>query len=89
MKTKKDWYGVLNSEIESFKQSQMFEITKLPLGKSLIGGKWVHKAKVDADGNSKCKTRYVAKGYTQIEDIDYTEAHTHTHTHTHISERYL
>ena len=69
----KDWCDAMNSEIESLKQNKVFEITRLPPGKSLIGGKWVYTTKVDAEGNSKCKARYVAKGYAQREDIDYTE----------------
>ena len=69
----KDWCDAMNSEMESLKQNKVFEITQLPPGKSLIGGKWVYTTKVDVEGNSKCKARYVAKGYAQREDIDYTE----------------
>ena len=69
----KNWCGAMNSEIESLKQNKVFEITKLSPGKSLIGGKWVYTTKVDAEENSRCKARFVAKGYAQREDIDYTE----------------
>ena len=48
-----DWCDAMNSETQSLKQNKVFEITILPPGKSLIGGKWVYKKKVDAEGNSK------------------------------------
>ncbi len=54
-------------------ENDTFEITELPKGKSLIGGKWVYATKLDADGNVKHKARYVAKGYSQKENVDYSE----------------
>ena len=45
-----------------------------PEVRKVIGGKWVHTIKVNADGSiSQFKTRLVAKGYEQKVNVDYTE----------------
>lgn len=49
-------------------------MTSLPPGNVPIGCKWVYKIKLKADGSVKgYKARLMAKGYTQIEDIDFYE----------------
>ena len=67
------WREAMNSEMESLVDNNVFELSKLPEGKSLVGGRWVFASKFDADGNLKHKARYVAKGYSQKENIDYFE----------------
>ena len=38
-----------------------------------MGGRWVYAVKESPDGSETCKARYVAKGYGQVEGIDYKE----------------
>ena len=46
----------------------------LPLGKSVVGCKWIYKVKTYSDGSIKrYKARLVAKGFTQEYRIDYEE----------------
>ena len=59
--------------MESLVQNDTFNVEELPKGQTLIGGKWVYATKLDANGNIKHKARYVAKGYSQKENVDYSE----------------
>lgn len=46
----------------------------LPVGKTLIGCKWVYKVKYKADGSvERHKARIVAKGFTQQEGLNYND----------------
>lgn len=46
----------------------------LPLRKKLIGCKWVYKIKFKFDGTVECcKAILVARGYNQVEGLDYHE----------------
>lgn len=68
-----EWQVAMDEEYDALKQNNTFEITKLPPGKTVVGGRWVYALKQDSSGNEKFKARYVAKGYTQIKGINYDE----------------
>lgn len=52
----------------------MWDIVDRPTNAPVVGGRWHFKIKLNPDGTiSKFKARYVAKGYTQTEGVDYTE----------------
>ena len=43
-------------------------------GKSVVTSKWIYKIKHAADGSiEKYKARFVARGFSQIEGVDYEE----------------
>lgn len=70
-----NWVQAINNEIEALEQNKTWEITELHLGKLAIGLKWVYKIKRHPDGRiDRYKFRLVAKGFHQIEGIDYTES---------------
>ena len=68
-----EWRKAMEEEMESLKENDTFELTTLPVGKSPVGGKWVYTIKENAEGSETLKARYVAKGYSQVEGIDYQE----------------
>ena len=68
------WKEAVQSEYDSLKSNETWELAELPHGRNAIGSKWVFKHKRDADGKiHKCKARLVAKGYSQISGVDYDE----------------
>ena len=52
--------------------------SSMPEGQKTISGKWVFVRKHDTDGNlTRLKGRYVARGFSQREGIDYAANHTY------------
>ena len=67
-----NWKQAMDDEIKSLESNDTFTVTEIPETKTVVGGKWVYTVK----GNHKnpvYKARYVAKGYSQVEGIDFTE----------------
>eukprot|EP00253_Pinus_taeda_P007007 PITA_07007 len=61
-------------EYDSIVRNSAWEIVPRPEGKSVVGQRWVYKVKQATDGSvEKYKARFVARGFSQIEGIDYEE----------------
>ena len=56
----------MDSEMKSLRENGTFTITELPVGKNVVGGKWVYNIKHTAQGEQIYKARYVAKGFSQV-----------------------
>ncbi|KAL6490090.1 hypothetical protein MHYP_G00004350 [Metynnis hypsauchen] len=67
------WDDAMKEEMQSLTENETFTLTPLPRGKQAVGGRWVYAVKENTDGSEICKARYVAKGYGQVEGIDYKE----------------
>lgn len=67
------WKEAMEEEIKSLNENETFILTTLPEGRTAVGGKWVYTVKEKADGSNLHKARFVAKGYSQVEGVDYTE----------------
>ena len=65
----------MNLEVEALNRNKTWEeITELPIGRKAIGGKWVFKIKYKSNGEvERYKARWVAKGCSQKEGVDYDE----------------
>jgi hypothetical protein len=61
-------------EYSSIMKNDVWEVVPRPEGKSVIGSRWIYRIKHVADGSvDKFKARFVAKGFSQKEGIDFSE----------------
>ena len=67
------WHKAMTEEINALEENNTYELTPQPEGRSAVGGKWVFTKKIGPNNEEKFKARFVAKGYSQIENIDYHE----------------
>ncbi|GKA09532.1 putative reverse transcriptase domain-containing protein [Tanacetum coccineum] len=68
------WVEAMNLEMEALNRNMTWVKTELPVGRILIGYKWVFKVKCKSDGSiERFKARLVVKWYNQKEGIDYEE----------------
>ena len=66
------WKDAMDEEMQSLRENQTFELVELPEGKTTVGGRWVYAVKeAPNDGGDLYKARFVAKGFSQTEGIDY------------------
>ncbi|KAK9146703.1 hypothetical protein Sjap_006606 [Stephania japonica] len=69
------WVEPMHKELQALESNGTWEITDLPKGKRAFGSKWVYKVKLHPYGSlDRCKARLLAKGYNQIEGVDFTES---------------
>ena len=61
-------------EYEFIVRNSAWEIVPRPVGKSVVGSRWIYKVKQVVYGSvKKHKAIFVAQGFSQIEGIDYEE----------------
>ena len=68
------WMKAAQEEMDSLLEHDNWSLTKPPLGRKVIGSRWVFKIKHDENGDAeRYKCRLVAQGYTQAQGTDYHE----------------
>jgi hypothetical protein len=68
------WQDAMAEEYQSILNNDVWDIVSRPEGKSVVTSKWIYKIKHAADGSvEKYKARFVARGFSQVEGIDYEE----------------
>ena len=61
-------------EYDSIMKNQVWEVVPRPQGKKVLGSRCIYKVKHATDGSvEKYKARFVAKGSSQKQGIDYEE----------------
>ena len=63
----------MNREIEALNDNDTYTLSELPKGRTAVGGRWVYAIKSCPGKEDKFKARFVAKGYNQKKDLDYTD----------------
>jgi hypothetical protein len=62
----------MDKEMVALDKSEAWDLVELPTQRNPIGRKWVFKKKLNAEEKvEKYKAWLVAKGYSQVEGIDF------------------
>ena len=68
------WKEAMMEEYESIMKNDVWEVVLRPDEKFVVTSKWIFKIKHAADGSiDKYKARFVAKGFSQKEGVDYEQ----------------
>ena len=68
------WKKDMVEEMDALDKNEDWYLVQLPTGRKVIGIKWIFKKKLNVEGKvDKYKSRLVAKGYFQLEGIDFGE----------------
>jgi hypothetical protein len=68
------WRDVMMEEYQSIMKNDVWDIVLRPKGKSVVTSKWIYNIKHTVNGSiERHKMRFVARGFSQVEGIDYEE----------------
>jgi hypothetical protein len=68
------WRDSMMEEYNSIMKNDVWEVVPRPEGKSVVTSKWLYKLKHATDGSiEKYKARFVARGFSQVEGVNYDE----------------
>jgi hypothetical protein len=71
---RKEWADAMTEEYQSIIKNEVWEIVPRPISKDVVLSRWLFKIKHAADASiEKYKARFVARGFSQREGIDYEE----------------
>jgi hypothetical protein len=69
------WQAAMQQEYSSLMDNGTWELVDLPPDRVVVNIMWIYKVKSDTMGDVfRFKARFVAKGYSQRDGLDYTEA---------------
>ena len=66
---REEWKKACLEELKSLRAQKVFKLTDLPKGRKVIKNRWVFDIKQDG----RKKAHLVAKGFSQVEEIDFNE----------------
>jgi hypothetical protein len=79
------WRDAMMEEYHSIMKNDVWDIVLRPERKSAMTSKWIYKIKHIADGSiEKNKTIFVARGFSQVEGINYEDTFVHVARYTSI-----
>lgn len=66
------WVDAMVEEYDSIVRNSVWDVVPRPEKKSVVSSRWLYKVKQVVDGSvEKHKARFVARGFSQVEGIDY------------------
>jgi hypothetical protein len=70
----RQWRDAMMEEYNSIMKNDVWEVVPRPEGKSVVTSRWLYKLKHAADGSiEKYKARFVDRGFSHVEGVDYDE----------------
>jgi hypothetical protein len=70
-----DWVVAMQEELNNFTRNEVWHLVPRP-NQNVVGTKWVFRNKQDENGVvTRNKARVVAKGYSQVEGLDFDETY--------------
>jgi len=66
---RQEWHDACLRELEALKQRNVFELVERPYNRRVIKNRWVFDVKSDG----RKRARLVAKGFSQVEGLDYDQ----------------
>lgn len=68
------WVDAMVEEYDSIVKKNAREVVPRPVGKSVVGSRWIYKVKQVVNGSvEKYKARFVASGFSQVHGIYYED----------------
>ena len=68
------WYRAMNDEVKALQDNETWDLVTPPTDRDFIPGKWVYKVNLRPSNQvDKYKARFMAKGFKQVEGLDYFE----------------
>ena len=68
------WRDAMVEEYQSIMKNDVWEVVPSPEWKSMATSKWIYKIKHATNGSvEKYKARFMARGFSYIEGVDYDE----------------
>ena len=69
-----EWTSAMNNEIKALKKNKIFEVVDKPIGRNIVGSKWVFKTKRNTDGIlERYRARAVSQGFLEAPGFDFED----------------
>ena len=73
------WKIAMQDELDSLDKNQVWTLINPPKHKNIVSNRWVYRIKRSPDGKiERYRARLVARGFSQVEGIDYFETYSPT-----------
>lgn len=79
---KEQWELAIKEELQCFKDNDAWELSDAPKDGRVVQCKWVLRKKYDSENKVRFRARLVAKGFSQVEGVDFTETFSPVVRHT-------
>jgi hypothetical protein len=68
------WHDAMRDEFDALIRNDTWSLVPCPASVNVVTGKWIFRHKLHPDGSpARYKARWVLRGFTQQEGVDYGE----------------